>query len=265
MASVEKFTPGAVRNQLRHNNREILRDSNTDIDPSRTPLNYSLTPDRGIGEYEYYKERLDELYTYGRADVKTMAGWIVTLPKEISLMDDQRKFFQATYNFLSDRYGSKNVIQATIHYDEGKVEKVRNRFTGEVELDQSGKPVTRLVYGQPHLHFCFIPAVRIDHEKLHRKKKYPKKMDDFTEKVSANDVLNKKELQHFHTDLQKHLDRCGIDCKVLTGKTKAQGRNYSVAELKENFEMQQELQRLREVEHKYNMEHTRTVERKGRW
>ena len=33
MASVEKFTAGAVRNQLRHNRREIEHSGNPDIDP----------------------------------------------------------------------------------------------------------------------------------------------------------------------------------------------------------------------------------------
>lgn len=263
MASVEKFAQSAVVNQLRHNNREIQYNSNVDIDSERTSMNYSLTPRRNIREYDYYKRRLSELYQYGRDDVKTMAGWVVTLPKEIERPEEQRAFFKAVYDFLEKRYGKENVVQANVHYDEGKTEKIRNRFTDEVEYDASGKPMMRLVHGQPHLHFCFIPAAKIDHDKLHRKKKYPKKMDAYREKVSANDVLNKRELQHFHTDLQKYLDEHGINGKVINGRTKAQGRNYTVKEMKENFELQQELRRLRDIERKYNVEHD--VKREGRW
>ena len=41
MASVQKFTDSAVTNQLRHNAREIVNNSNKDIDKTRTHLNYS--------------------------------------------------------------------------------------------------------------------------------------------------------------------------------------------------------------------------------
>lgn len=74
MASVEKFTDAAVTNQLRHNAREIITNSNKDIDKARTHLNYSLTPERSLSPRAYYAARKKELYVYGRKDVKTMAG-----------------------------------------------------------------------------------------------------------------------------------------------------------------------------------------------
>ena len=102
MACVKKFTAGAVRNQLRHNRREIEHSGNPDIDPSRQGQDYVLSPDRDISEYDYYKERLSQLYVYGRDDVKVMAGWIVTAPQDLApeRYDD---FFCATYDFLADR------------------------------------------------------------------------------------------------------------------------------------------------------------------
>ena len=68
------------------------------------------------------------------------------------------------------------------------------------------------------------------------------------EKICANDVLNKKELRNFHPDLQRHLKNDGIDAKVMTGITKAQGGNKTVDELK--------------AERSINIQHS--VER-GRW
>ena len=59
-----------------------------------------------------------------------MAGWIVTVPKNLKESDRER-FFQVTYEFLIERYGERNCIQAIVHNDEG---------------------------GQPHMHFLFIPA-----------------------------------------------------------------------------------------------------------
>ena len=130
MASVKKFTESAVVNQLRHIERTIAHPENMDIEKDRTVQNYSLLPQREISSYEYYRQRKSELYCYNRADVKVMAGWIVTAPKDLP-MSEMEKFFNVTYEFLSERYGEKNCVQAVVHNDEG---------------------------GQPHMHFLFIPA-----------------------------------------------------------------------------------------------------------
>ena len=62
MASVEKFTLAAVVNEIRHNNRTIKNSSNPDIDRNKINLNYSLTPDRHISEYDYFKQRKSECF-----------------------------------------------------------------------------------------------------------------------------------------------------------------------------------------------------------
>ena len=131
MASVEKYTDSAVFNILRHSERTIANNSNADIEPTRTIYNYKLSPDRTISDYDYYKQRKAELYVYGRADVKTLAGWVVTLPKGAT-PEQSEAFFRTTYDFLQQRYGEENVISAIVHHDEA---------------------------GQPHMHFNFIPAI----------------------------------------------------------------------------------------------------------
>lgn len=132
MASVEKFTAHSVVNELRHIERTIMNPSNKDIDPSRTNQNYSLAPDRGVSSYDYFKKRMSELYCYQRDDVKVMAGWIVTAPKDLAV-DQYNAFFQSTHNFLIERYGEDNCIQSIVHCDES---------------------------GQDHLHFYFIPVTK---------------------------------------------------------------------------------------------------------
>lgn len=131
MASVKKFTAAAVVNQLRHIERTIATPANRDIDPERESRNYSLAPDRGMSSYDYFLKRKSELYCYKRADVKVMAGWIVTAPKELAA-EEYNSFFQHAHNFLISRYGEENCIQSIIHNDES---------------------------GQPHLHYLFIPTV----------------------------------------------------------------------------------------------------------
>ena len=87
--------------------------------------------------------------------------------------------------------------------------------------------------GQPHLHFCFIPV-----------EEDPKHEQGY--KICANDVLDRRELRNFHPDLQRYLDEHGLeDAHVMTGVTKRQGGNRTVAQLKAEREQeyQQEVER----------------------
>lgn len=140
MAAMKKFTLEATRNLIRHNERTIQNPSNTDIASSKTISNYALHPDRGMSCYKYFLERKEELYCYKRSDVKVTAGWIVTKPTDFP-QENQREFFEAVYNFLIDRYGKENCIQAIVHLDES---------------------------GQAHLHYVFIPVTE---DKKHGREK----------------------------------------------------------------------------------------------
>ena len=189
MASVKKFAESAVVNMLRHNERAIANPTNEDIDPTRSIENYSLI-DRGVSAYDYYKERKSELYCYNRADVKTLAGWIVTAPTDLPL-NEYDSFFRSVHDFLCSRYGERNCVQSIVHADES---------------------------GQPHLHWLFIPTT-ID-------------LKHGGEKICANEVINRKDLRNFHSDLQNHITNNGIHGTVKTGITKAQGGNRTVKEMK---------------------------------
>ncbi len=249
MAHVKKFVHKKVRNAIRHNQRNIERPSNEDIDKSLSNLNYTLHPKRKGGDYHYYMQRKRELYCYERADVITLAGWIITLPKELRQPEQQNEFFKACYDFLEDRYGVENVIQASVHYDEGKRAKVKDEH-GKYVRDDNGKIKTKLLVGQPHLHFCFIPVVKIDPDKINRKGSksgkrfsYHEEMSYYDEKICAKEVLTRHELRTFHSDLAEYLKRNNIAGAVITGTTK--GKGYTVEQLKEKTQMQLELEELR--------------------
>lgn len=65
--------------------------------------------------------------------------------------------------------------------------------------------------------------------------------------MCANDVLDRRELRNFHPDLQRYLNEHGLeDACVMTGVTRAQGGNRTVAELKAEREQEyeQETERL---------------------
>lgn len=94
--------------------------------------------------------------------------------------------------------------------------------------------MTEFKVGQPHLHFCFIPACSIDHEKLSKKKHHVKEMDSYFEKISANDVLTKRDFKTLHKDMQNYLIEQGVSGRVLF-KSDSDGKsiNLSVSQLKD--------------------------------
>lgn len=194
MASVIKISDlHSINNICRHCAREVAESSNTDIDQSRTNNNYCLAGAETAKEaYHNLKERLKEIYCYNRANTVKMCGWIVTAPSDLA-PERYQEFFQKTTDFLAERYGAKNVIQATVHLDEST----------------------------PHLHFNFIPAIKCDNH------------PGFDEKLCCKDVISKKELRNFHPDLQNYLNNSGLtDAHINTGITKAQGGNRTVKEMK---------------------------------
>lgn len=80
-----------------------------------------------------FNARLNDVYCMKRDDVKALATWIVTLPEELAEApyEQQSAFFEATTNFLNERYGQENAVAAVVHYDETT----------------------------PHLHYAFVPVV----------------------------------------------------------------------------------------------------------
>lgn len=74
--------------------------------------------------------------------------------------------------------------------------------------------------GQPHIHCCFVPRV------------YDEKKGRY--KVCAKEVIDKNDLDTFHTDLETYLLDKGIVEKgqILSGVTKETGGNKTIPELK---------------------------------
>ena len=130
MACAMKFSAGAVRNPTSPqpaNNRTFEQPGTL----TRSGWNMTMfCRQTGHDRVRLFLQRKSELYCYNRDDVKVMVGWIVTAPQDL---DPARydNFFCASYDFMANRYGEENVVQAIVHDDEG---------------------------GQPHLHFCFIPV-----------------------------------------------------------------------------------------------------------
>lgn len=137
MAHIEKYKKAALSAMVAHYIRwggdvdKIAVRGN--IDPSLTPLNYNLGPDRDDDPLSFINRRIDALglKRQPRKDAIHMCDCVVTMPRSL---DPSRRdeFFRSTYGFLSARYGEKNVIGAWVHLDEPDA--------------------------QPHMHFAWVPV-----------------------------------------------------------------------------------------------------------
>lgn len=132
MAHLKKNTHGAVPGLAVHFERKTDHHTNKEIDVSKSYMNQDLMAD-GSDMLSRFNERLNDIYCMKRDDVKALATWIVTLPEELTEApyEQQSAFFEATTNFLNDRYGQENAVAAVVHYDETT----------------------------PHLHYAFVPVV----------------------------------------------------------------------------------------------------------
>ena len=132
MAHLKKNTRGAVPGLAVHFERKTDHHTNKEIDVSKSYLNQDLMAD-GSDMLSRFNARLNDVYCMKRDDVKALATWIVTLPEELTEApyEQQSAFFEATTNFLNDRYGQENAVAAVVHYDETT----------------------------PHLHYAFVPVV----------------------------------------------------------------------------------------------------------
>lgn len=132
MAHLKKNTRGAVPGLAVHFERKTDHHTNKEIDMSKSYLNQDLMAD-GSDMLSRFNARLNDVYCMKRDDVKALATWIVTLPEELSEAhyEQQSAFFEATTNFLNERYGQENAVAAVVHSDETT----------------------------PHLHYAFVPVV----------------------------------------------------------------------------------------------------------
>lgn len=233
MASIQKFSHGEVYNQFRHVLRQLAEYGNPDVATERIHDDYYISPARESDGYRRYKEILDRSYLYGKRDLKTLAGIIVTLPQDVPIGGQEEKtFFQESYNFLNDRYcGEEHCCTAVVHRDES---------------------------GQPHMHYLFVPVVHLD------KPKHNKNW-----KVCASDILSRDSYYTLHNDMQSYLDsHLDFRATVANGVTRAQGGNKTVRELKQETPRERDERERKIAAQKFDRWHHRdskATKERGRW
>lgn len=121
---MQKIKTGGIKGIENHNERFKESKTNPDINPEKSFLNKSLYENHNNKTYyNRVKDRIKELNLPKavRKDAVTMCGFVCTSDKEYFdklPQSEQDKFFKESYNFLKDRYGEKNVVASTVHYDE---------------------------------------------------------------------------------------------------------------------------------------------------
>ena len=202
MAHCEKYPKAAVTGMFIHYERTPGHNlSNKDIDSSRSHLNYNVAEtDQSLSQNLFLSQRLSEIKTNNRNNQNVICDWIVTQPKDVR-SEDSHAFFLAVYEFLSNRYGKKNVVSAYVHMD---------------EIGQT-----------PNMHFCFVPVQTLEDGS---KKLNAKAIVDKNELRTFHPALQKAVDQ----SLDYHVS-------IQNGITREQGGNKTVKQLKEETALKEQL------------------------
>ena len=214
MAEMKAFKATQVAGVLRHAARLSENHSNECIDVSRTKYDYSLAPTRDMSDYDYYKQRLSQVYHQNRKDINTMFGWVIACPKSVSA-ERQPLFFKLTNDFLNQQFGGDNNKNCNASY---------------CHMDET----------TPHLHYYAMGIVS-NNISTH---------PEFAEKLDFEKVVTRNVLRNFHRQYADYLRAHGCNDMadgVYTGITAAQGGNKTVKQLKMETAREVEQQRQREV------------------
>lgn len=131
-----KYNRGNVFGLQKHNQRENKNYSNENINLLQSELNYDLANQNNIN----YLKKVDEVINKNRTNsdravrkdaivyVETVVGSDKKFFESLSCQENKR-FFQESYNYLAEKIGKENIVSAVVHHDEGN----------------------------PHMHFNFVP------------------------------------------------------------------------------------------------------------
>ncbi|MED1125413.1 MobV family relaxase, partial [Bacillus atrophaeus] len=167
VAHVEKYTKGSVQGLSIHWDRKTENHSNQEIDNERSNLNYDLCEKEG-DTLSRMNDRLREVHCLNRKDVKVCSDWVVTLPENLKGTSEKEQ---------------REFFEKTYEFLANRYGGEKNVLSANVHKDET----------TPHMHFAFMPVVW--DEKKQR------------EKVSAKEVLTRKDLKTFHQDLDTFLKK----------------------------------------------------------
>lgn len=124
VARMVKLKANDVRGIQYHNQREREAKTNSDIDKTKTKLNYDLVNPEKIKFTSKINEIIESQKTSDRKirkDAVVVCEWIITSDSsyfENLSPEEENRFFKESYKFFSERFGKQNVAYAIVHKDE---------------------------------------------------------------------------------------------------------------------------------------------------
>ena len=202
----EKLTRAEINGKCTHNDRKTKKNSNKDIDPTRTHLNYYIKKN----EFTYTKEfdkyiKGNNLQGHLRSNSIIMCQMIFT--SDQAFFDkigekETKRYFDECYKFICNykNLGEKNIISAVVHLDEGA----------------------------PHMHLMFVPVV-------HTKDKEGNEID----KICARDFWKGRDSYRKLQDAYfNHVKSKGFDLERGMFVEDTGRKHYTIVEYKQitNYE-----------------------------
>lgn len=218
---MQKIKMGGTRGIQNHNERLKESHTNPDIDYSKTHLNKDLhQKDLEKTYYNRIRDRIKELDLPKavRKDAVTMCGFICTSDREYFdklTQSEQDRFFKESYEFLKNRYGEKNIVASTVHYDEKT----------------------------PHLHYYIVPVTsdrRLSAKNIFTRTELKRLQTEYPQHMQSKGF----ELERGITSERKHLDT--QEFKLQTKKQDIERTNEKLEELQEHLNTEEN--KIRELE-----------------
>jgi len=132
---MEKQKGGNIGALDKHHERaKEAYQSNPDIDPARSHLNYHFKEPEGRFTC-FIQQRIEQERCRVRSDSVKMVDTVLGASPEFMLglpEPVQREYLEHAYRFMCDKIGEENIMTAIVHMDEKT----------------------------PHLHLCFVPITR---------------------------------------------------------------------------------------------------------
>jgi len=121
---MQKMKSHDLKGMQFHNQRERKSQTNEDINEERSHENYDLKNEENIDYNERVKEIIDSQKVSTRKtrkDAVLVNELLITSDRNFfERLDpgEQKRFFEESYEMLSERYGKQNIAYATVHMDE---------------------------------------------------------------------------------------------------------------------------------------------------
>jgi len=119
---MQKFNISDVQGIQKHNQRQGKNSSNKDIDETKSHLNFDFLNEQNIKYEQVIKDKINErVERKPRANSVVLSEFLITTsPDYMKILSEkeQKKYFSCSLEFVREKYGAKNLVYASVHFDE---------------------------------------------------------------------------------------------------------------------------------------------------